>query len=133
MPIAPGQSPQPAPPGPPHGLRPRERSSPGTRDLIDLAFKAVCLAATLVVPVLVALLTASLLIQSRPAFTELGFRFFISSDWDPNQGLFGAVPFIYGTLTTSAIALLIAVPLSVGAAAFLAEIAPGWLRRTAPS
>src|SRR3984957_10348118 len=55
---------------------------------------------------------------------KFGFGFFFTRVWDPNAGDFGALPFIYGTLVTSVIALAIAVPLGIGAAIFLAELAP---------
>ena len=55
---------------------------------------------------------------------KFGFGFFFTRIWDPNSGDFGALPFIYGTLVTSTIALAIAVPLGIGAAIFLAELAP---------
>ena len=58
------------------------------------------------------------------ARTKFGLAFFFSSFWDPNSDQYGAWPFIYGTLLTSAISLLIAVPLGIGAAIFLAELAP---------
>ena len=62
---------------------------------------------------------------SRHAF---GWKFLVTSDWDPAlNDVFGALPFIYGTLLTSTIALLVAIPLGVGTAIFLAEIAPVWL------
>ncbi len=62
---------------------------------------------------------------SRQAF---GWKFLVTSVWDPAlNDVFGALPFIYGTLLTSTIALLIAVPLGLGAAIFLAELAPHWL------
>jgi phosphate transport system permease protein len=55
---------------------------------------------------------------------KLGWSFFINSTWDPNTDQYGALPYIYGTTVTSLVALLIAVPLGVGAAIFLAELAP---------
>jgi phosphate transport system permease protein len=55
---------------------------------------------------------------------KFGFHFFVTSVWDPIFDQFGALPFIYGTLVTSGVALLIAVPLGIGAAIFLAELAP---------
>ena len=55
---------------------------------------------------------------------KFGWSFFVTQTWDPVSGDFGALPFIYGTLVTSAVALFIAVPLGVGAAIFLAELAP---------
>jgi phosphate transport system permease protein len=55
---------------------------------------------------------------------KFGFHFFATSTWDPNEGDFGALPFIYGTLVTAFVSLAIAVPLGIGAAIFLAELAP---------
>src|SRR5262249_53622416 len=55
---------------------------------------------------------------------KFSFRFFVTSVWDPIFDQFGALPFIYGTLVTAGLALLIAVPLGLGAAIFLAELAP---------
>ncbi len=71
-------------------------------------------------------LVAQLWMQSTPAIHAFGFGFLWSSEWDPNAEKFGALPFIYGTLVTSALALAISVPLGVGAAIFLSELAqPG--------
>ncbi len=67
--------------------------------------------------------------KSRLAWASLGVsRFLSSTDWDPVSGQFGALPFIYGTLVTSAIAILVAVPVSVGLAVFLSEMGPKALR-----
>ena len=55
---------------------------------------------------------------------KFGFAFFVTSVWDPIAGDFGALPFIYGTLVTAFVSLAIAVPLGIGAAIFLAELAP---------
>jgi phosphate transport system permease protein len=55
---------------------------------------------------------------------QFGWSFLVTSTWDPVAGQFGALPFIYGTVVTSALALLMAIPLGVGAAIFLAELAP---------
>jgi phosphate transport system permease protein len=98
-------------------------------DLGDRLFKAVCLLAALSVIVLLGLLIVFLVVQSVPALDAFGLSFFTSTDWDPRQDHYGALVFIFGTLVTSAIAMLVAVPLGIGAAAFLAEIAPAWLRR----
>ena len=70
------------------------------------------------------LLVLSLWQSSSLARHKFGLAFFVTSVWDPNAGIFGALPFIYGTLVTAAVALLIAVPLGLGAAIFLAELAP---------
>ena len=66
---------------------------------------------------------------SQPAIAKFGFDFLATSTWDPVADKFGALPLIFGTLLSSLIALVIAVPLSVGVAIFLTEFAPGPLRR----
>ena len=71
----------------------------------------------------------SLIIGALPSMREFGFGFFTSSDWDTVQGKYGALAPIYGTVVTSAIALLIAVPVSFGIAVFLTELCPAFLRR----
>jgi len=73
-------------------------------------------------------LVAALIWESWEAIRTFGFHFLVTSQWDPVAGEFGALPFIYGTLVSSLLALLIAVPLSLGAAIFLAELAPSWIR-----
>jgi phosphate transport system permease protein len=70
----------------------------------------------------------ALALKSLPAIRAFGWRFLVTSTWDPVAGSFGALPFVYGTLVSSALALLIAVPLSLGAAIYLAELAPFWIR-----
>ena len=69
-----------------------------------------------------------LLVDAWPAIQRYGFGFVTTSVWDPVQEQFGAWPYIYGTLFTSVLALIIATPVAVGAALFLAEYAPKWLR-----
>ncbi|MEN9545134.1 MAG: phosphate transporter permease subunit PstC, partial [Pseudomonadota bacterium] len=71
----------------------------------------------------------SLVIGAAPAIQKFGVAFLWTSDWDPVQEKFGGLVMIYGTLMTSAIALLIAVPVSFGIALFLTEMSPAWLRR----
>jgi phosphate transport system permease protein len=85
--------------------------------LITLIFAASILLIT-------ALLVYRLWIDSAAARHQFGWHFFYTSTWDPVSGDFGALPFIYGTLVTSLLALIIAVPLGLGAAIFLAELAP---------
>ena len=88
-----------------------------------LANAVVFLAASSIVAI-TALLVFELVINSGPSRSKFGFNFLFTSTWDPNSGQFGALPFIYGTVMTSTLALLMAVPLGVGAATFLAELAP---------
>lgn len=63
-----------------------------------------------------------------PAFAKLGLSILTSSDWDVANGRFGAAPALFGTLVSSAVALVIATPLAVGVAIFLSEFSPAWLR-----
>ena len=94
----------------------------------DRLFKALLTVAALAVPVLLGFLIWELWVGSRLAIDAFGFGFFTSSDWDPVEGLFGALPLIFGTVVSSALALLIAVPLSLGVAIFLTEFAPMRIR-----
>jgi phosphate transport system permease protein len=82
--------------------------------------------------VLVALyLFYELVDQARPAYDRFGLGFVTDKVWNPVTETFGALPAIYGTLISSALALVFAVPISFGAAVFLAEMAPSWLRTPA--
>jgi phosphate transport system permease protein len=84
----------------------------------------VCLAAATTVLIIVVALVYQLWTQSALPIHKFGWSFLKGKSWDPNSGEFGALPFIYGTCVTSAIALLISIPVGVGAAIFLAELAP---------
>lgn len=76
------------------------------------------------------LLVAWLLYRgSHLTIDKFGWRFLVTSTWDPVTEQYGALPFIYGTLVSSLIALLIGVPLSIGAAIYLTDLAPLWLRQ----
>jgi phosphate transport system permease protein len=68
-------------------------------------------------------------VGARPSIQKFGLPFLVSSDWDPGNDVYGALPFIYGTLVSSLLALIIAVPLSVATAIYLTELAPRWLRQ----
>ncbi len=76
---------------------------------------------------LIALMAIVLAYGSKEAFHALGFSFLVSRDWDPTNEIFGAVPALWGTLLSSLLALLFAVPLSLGIAVFLTRLAPRWL------
>jgi phosphate transport system permease protein len=78
--------------------------------------------------VLVAALVAALTIEAFQAIVKFGWRFPFTTTWDPVAESFGALPFIYGTLVSSFLALLLAVPLGIGAAIYLAELAPANVR-----
>jgi phosphate transport system permease protein len=71
----------------------------------------------------------SLIVSSMPTIQKFGFEFLWTSEWNPPAEKFGALVPIYGTIITSLIALIIAVPVSFGIALFLTELSPAWLRR----
>lgn len=100
------------------------------RALGDRLFKWLTLAMALSVFALIVLIGYELAHGSHLALRQFGWRFLFRSDWDPVSEQFGALPFIFGTLVSSAIALVIAVPLSIATAVYLTEIAPNWLGRT---
>ena len=85
-------------------------------------------AALLTLGLLIGIL-ASLIIGAWPAITKYGLGFLTSTVWDPVKDEYGGLVMIYGTLATSFIALLIAVPVSFGIALFLTELSPAWLKR----
>ena len=95
----------------------------------DSAFKWLTLVMALSIFALIILIGFELAGGSRLALQKFGWRFLITSDWDPVSDVYGALPFIYGTLVSSAIALIIAVPISVATAVYLTELAPQWLRQ----
>ncbi len=84
--------------------------------------------AVLVLGTLLAIMV-SLLVTSLPSIRAFGFRFLLSDEWDPVRDQFGALVPIYGTLVSSLIAMLIALPISFGIAIFLTEMSPAWLKR----
>jgi len=98
--------------------------------LIDQIFKALTRTSAIAVLVVLAGVMLSLVIGSLPTWRAFGFEFFTSESWNPVTEKFGALPAIYGTIVTSAIAMLIGVPVSFGIAIFLTEICPDRLRRT---
>jgi phosphate transport system permease protein len=95
----------------------------------DKAFEWLTCAMALAVVVLVILIGWELWNGSQLAIKKFGFHFLVTSTWDPVADQFGALPFIYGTLVSSLIALLIAVPLGIATAAYLTELAPLWIRQ----
>jgi phosphate transport system permease protein len=107
--------------------RPPAERSPG-KNPGDRAFAAVLGALGGAVLVVVGVVVLELVVVAAPVLKAGGLGFLARSDWDPVQGSFGALPFIYGTLVTSGIALLVALPISVGLALFLSEMGPPRLR-----
>jgi len=98
--------------------------------LADRAFRSVAMLAGFSVLVILGLIAFSTTNQAWPVFSKEGIHFFTSKTWDVPGHHFGALAFIYGTLTVSAIALVLAVPVSIGIALFITEIAPNRTRTT---
>lgn len=95
----------------------------------DLAFRAITGAFALVVVAIVVGIGVELWRQSQLSIQKFGFGFWATSTWDPVSGEFGALPFIWGTLYSSILALILATPVALGIAIFLTELAPTWARQ----
>lgn len=95
----------------------------------DRVFKWLTLLMALAVFALIGVIGYELFVGSQPAMHKFGWHFLISSQWDPGRDIYGALPFILGTLVSSLVALIIAVPISVATAIYLTELAPLWLRQ----
>ncbi len=101
----------------------------GRRAVGDRLFKWLTLLMALSVFVLIVIIGYELAHGSHLALRKFGWHFLASSNWDPVNEQYGALPFIFGTLVSSLIALVIAVPLSIATAVYLTELAPQWLRQ----
>ena len=95
----------------------------------DALFAALSQGAAWLTLALMVGIIGSLIVGATPALKAFGLGFLTSSDWDPVQEKFGGLVMIYGTLASSFIALVIAVPVSFGIAIFLTELSPSWLKR----
>lgn len=102
--------------------------SRGSGEFADKSFSAVLLLCAASLFLIVLFILFILVARSKPSLMQFGWRFFARSAWDPVSGDFGALPFIYGTLATSFLALLMAVPLALGVAIFVTELCPRPLR-----
>jgi phosphate transport system permease protein len=89
----------------------------------------VLTAFALVLPLLILIILGVLLVNAWPALKRFGPSFLVTSTWDPVAEVYGAAPMIFGTLASSLLALLIAVPLALSVAIFLTEFSPRWLRQ----
>ncbi|HEX6575486.1 MAG TPA: phosphate ABC transporter permease subunit PstC [Gemmatimonadaceae bacterium] len=95
----------------------------------DRVFQILITAFAVSIPALLIIIAVSIGIAAWPALSHSGFSFLTESTWDVSAGKFGAAPAIFGTLVSSALALVIATPLALGVSIFLSEIAPKWLRQ----
>ncbi len=105
----------------------RVMKAPGRQG--DIIFSALVKLAALITLLLLGGIIVSLIIASWPSIQKFGLSFLWTKEWNPPADEFGALVPIYGTMVTSFIALIIAVPVSFGIALFLTELAPGWLKR----
>jgi phosphate transport system permease protein len=94
----------------------------------DWLFRNIVAVAGWFVLITLALAAFSMYWGGREAFSEFGWGFLVSTEWDPVRERYGALVAIYGTLVTTTIAMIIAVPVSFGIALFLTEVAPTWIR-----
>src|SRR5207253_3926683 len=106
----------------------RRRLSP-TGNTGDAIFRVTMFAVALLLLLVVGAMILALASHSSLSIRAFGFHFLTSREWDPVKGQFGALAFIYGTIISSLIALLISVPLSIGIAIFLVEQAPYFVSR----
>jgi phosphate transport system permease protein len=100
----------------------------GDSRVADRAFYFAMLGCALSVIAIVGLIVYELITKSNLSWHAFGLKFFFRSEWDPVNDQFGALPFVYGTIVCSALALLIAVPLAIGVAVYITEMSPRWLR-----
>ena len=108
----------------------RQRKSAGRHGAFgDPAFKGLTLAFAVLVLVVLAGVLVSLVLGALPALQQFGFNFLITEAWNPVTEKFGALAPVYGTLVTSAIAMLIGIPVAFGVALFITELCPSWLKR----
>ncbi len=111
------------------GRERRRRVGFGVRPFGDRLFAFTTLALGLIILSILFGLALSLILGSTASIQKFGLGFVVSTDWDPVNDQYGALPFIYGTVVSSLLALVIAVPLSLGTALCLSETAPEWLSR----
>ncbi len=104
------------------------KNPPGS-NLADLVFKYLTALFAAGVLLLVALMGYEMYRAAGLAIQKFGWEFFAQSNWDPVLDEYGALPFVYGTLVSSSLALVISLPLSIGVAIFLSEIAPAWIEK----
>jgi phosphate transport system permease protein len=95
---------------------------------VDRAFFRSTGAVALLLVLLVVAIAGILAYESRLSIQTFGFKFWATSTWDPVMGQFGAFPFIWGTLYSAILALMLATPVALGIAIFLSELCPNWLR-----
>jgi phosphate transport system permease protein len=104
------------------------QSQPRSSRMPDAMFRVLIFISAISVFAIVAFVAWELITQSKLSLHQFGIKFFFGHDWDPVNDQYGAMPFIYGTLVSAFLALLLAVPLSVGVAVYVTEMCPVRLR-----
>ena len=127
LPVANEVAAVPAPELPPSAIR-LFLANRGSGRIADRAFAGIMLVCACSIFAIVIFIATILVLRSKLSLAQFGFKFFKSQSWDPVSGDFGALPFIFGTLATSFLALCMAVPLGLGVAVFLTELCPKFLR-----
>lgn len=95
----------------------------------DRAFRWIAIGAAALVLLILGLIALVMTSRALPVLEKMGPGFFTTTRWSPPDGLYGALPFIWGTLYTALIALAIAVPVSLGVALYVTQVAPRWLKK----
>ncbi len=106
-----------------------EPPNPSSRNFGDTVFKYLTAFFAAMVLLLIVLMAYEMYVTSSPTIDKFGWGFLTSTEWDPVMDEYGALPFIYGTIVSSLLALLIALPVGLGIAIFLTELAPRWIER----
>lgn len=101
----------------------------GGRELADRAFRLTAVGAAALVLLILGLIAVTMTGRALPVIQSMGTAFFTETRWSAPDGIFGALPFIFGTLFTAGIAIVIAVPVSLGVALFITQVAPPALKR----
>jgi phosphate transport system permease protein len=96
----------------------------------DQSFRLMAYAAGMTVLIVLGLITYTMVSRSTDALSKMGLDFFTSKRWNPPKQSYGILSYIWGTVYTAFIALALSVPVSLGIALFITQVAPGWLRKT---
>jgi len=90
----------------------------------DLIFRVITTLFAFSILMILAIMLVEMTVESMPSIRKFGWKFITGTEWDAVQGIFGALPYLYGSVVSSVLALLLATPLSIGAAVFITEICP---------
>src|SRR5262249_47013951 len=108
---------------------PTKKSLEGSGNHADRAFQWTVIGAAGMVLLILGLIAITMTKRSIPVLSHMGAGFFTGTHWSPPDSKFGALPFIWGTLYTAVIAVVLAVPVSLGVALFITQVAPLWLKK----